>query len=121
MSPVPTRRWFRWSLRTMFVVVTVVALAILSAVQAVKIHQLEGQIEYLRYQNSGLKMNLLRHPEFVARHPEMFGSDARTEPPVASATAAKKLSGPFPEKGYREWMRFLEWKRVQRSGAKVAD
>ena len=44
----PNRRWLQWSLRTLFVVMTILSLLVLLSVQSLRINQLQNQLEAVR-------------------------------------------------------------------------
>jgi hypothetical protein len=76
MTPAPKRRWFRFTLRTMFVVVTVASLIALTAVQAVKLGSLQSEVDALQNKVDALEMRDAAFREML-----------RTKPPLAIDSA----------------------------------
>ncbi len=75
MTPAPNRRWLRFafSLRTLFVVMTILSLLVLLSVQSLRINQLQNQLEAVRAQNEGVRKAAVRaHSDSFARHPELL-------------------------------------------------
>jgi hypothetical protein len=62
----PKRRWLQFSLRTLFVVTTILSLLALLLVQSLRIKQLQNQLETIRAQNEAVRF--LSEPGRLAGH-----------------------------------------------------